>query len=64
MERKESRPRMSIALNSALLATDLTAKKSSDIDLYILKGEITDMRPFFAKIIDNCGKLGQGKAPT
>ena len=51
LERKESRPRMSIALNTARSAAEITLQESSDIDLYLLKGERSDLSPFFAKII-------------
>lgn len=54
LERKESRPRMSIALNTSLLETELALKEASDIDLCILKGQPIDMSPFFEKIRGNC----------
>ena len=50
LERKESRSRMGIALNTALLVTELTSKVSSEINLLIQKGERTDLSQFFAEI--------------
>jgi len=50
LERIESRPRMRIALNTALAVAELTPILSTEIDLIIRKGEKTDMSPFFTGI--------------
>lgn len=50
LEKKESRSRMSIALNTAVLVTDLRVDVLSEIDFFIHKGGRTDLSPFFAEI--------------
>ena len=64
LERNESRTRMRIALNTALLVSNLTSIVSSEIDVVIQKGDRTNMMSeFFEPICGVSQKRSQAALP-